>query len=81
MTATEQLDVDFTEVATGFAVAEGPLAPPDGSVVLVETLGGRITRIGPDGSRSVVAEPGGGPNRLAFGPHGRVYTCNNGGLT
>lgn len=73
--------VRFEVLAAGFAGAEGPLALPDGGVLLVETLAGRVAEVRPDGSRRTVAEPGGGPNGLAFGPDGRVYVCNNGGLT
>jgi gluconolactonase len=52
----------------------------DGSVLVVETAAGRITRVGPDGSTDLVAEPGGGPNGLAIGPDGKLYCCNNGGF-
>ncbi|NOT53074.1 MAG: SMP-30/gluconolactonase/LRE family protein, partial [Deltaproteobacteria bacterium] len=34
----------------------------------------------PNGATEVVAETGGGPNGAAFGPDGKVYICNNGGL-
>ncbi|MBY8825835.1 SMP-30/gluconolactonase/LRE family protein [Sphingomonas colocasiae] len=67
-------------VADGLRFPEGPVALPDGSVVLVEIAAGRITRIMPDGGRRVVAEPGGGPNGLAMGPDGKLYCCNNGGF-
>src|ERR1700678_1117227 len=79
--AAETSEVELTEVATDLQSPEGPLALPDGSVLLVETLGGLITKVSPDGSRVTVAAPGGGPNGLAFGPDGKVYVCNNGGLT
>lgn len=52
---------------------------PDGSVILVEMFGPRITRIRPDGSKETVAEIVGGPNGLAVGPDGALYLCNNGG--
>ena len=73
--------VEFAEVTSGLMAPEGPMALPNGSVLLVETLGGRVTRVEQDGTSVVVASPGGGPNGLAFGPDGRVYVCNNGGLT
>jgi gluconolactonase len=74
MTATA-----FTELAAGLQFPEGPVAMPDGSVVVVEILGERVIRVGPDGSVDVVAEVPGGPNGLAVGPEGALYVCNNGG--
>ena len=70
---------EFTEVAAGLKFPEGPIARPDGSIVLVEMFGKRITRIAPDGSTSTVAEVPGGPNGIAYGPDGALYICNNGG--
>lgn len=71
---------DFELVADGLRFPEGPVWMPDGSVVLVEIERGRITRVGSDGSKETVAEPGGGPNGLALGPEGKLYCCNNGGF-
>lgn len=59
---------------------EGPVVLPDGSVLVVEIAAKRITRVSPDGSLEVIAEPGGGPNGLAMGPDGLCYICNNGGF-
>jgi gluconolactonase len=70
---------DMRELASGLEFPEGPVAMGDGSVVVVEIKAGRITRVAPDGSTSVVAEPGGGPNGAAVGPDGALYVCNNGG--
>src|SRR5690242_15278062 len=67
-------------VASGLRFPEGPVAMPDGNVILVEIAAGRITRVKPDGSTETVAEPGGGPNGLAIGPDGKLYCCNNGGF-
>ena len=53
---------------------------PDGSVVLVEIARRAITRIAPDGTKSTLASPGGGPNGLAYGPGGAFYVANNGGF-
>ena len=71
---------ELTIVSTGLRIPEGPVAMPDGSVILVEIEAGRITRVKRDGSRETVAEPGGGPNGLAIGPDGKLYCCNNGGF-
>ena len=71
---------DFSTVAEGLRFPEGPVWMPDGSIVLVEIEAGRITRVAPDGTKTVVAEPGGGPNGLAIGPDGKLYCCNNGGF-
>lgn len=67
-------------IADGLRFPEGPVAIPDGSVILTEIAAGRITRIAPDGTKTVVAETGGGPNGLAIGPDGKLYCCNNGGF-
>jgi len=68
------------DVATGLRFPEGPVAMPDGSVVLVEIRRGTLSRVTADGAVAVVAELGGGPNGAAIGPDGAVYVCNNGGF-
>ncbi len=70
---------ELTEVATDLKFPEGPIAMPDGSVVLVEMFGPSLTRILPDGSKETIAEIPGGPNGAALGPGGLFYVCNNGG--
>ena len=67
-------------ITTGLRFPEGPIAMPDGSVIVVEIEPGRITRCLPDGSKQTIATPGGGPNGLAIGPDGKLYCCNNGGF-
>ena len=67
-------------VTDGLRFPEGPVAMPDGSVVLVEIAAGCVTRVLPDGSQQVIAELGGGPNGAAIGPDGKLYVCNNGGF-
>ncbi len=67
-------------IADGLRFPEAPVAMADGSVIVTEIAAGRITRIAPDGGKTVVAEPGGGPNGLAIGPDGHLYCCNNGGF-
>jgi gluconolactonase len=51
----------------------------DGSVILTEIEGQRLTRVTPDGKKETVAETGGGPNGAAIGPDGAIYVTNNGG--
>ena len=70
---------NFVEVASELSFPEGPVALPDGSVVVVEMMKQCITRIMPDTTKQVVAEVAGGPNGLAIGPDGVLYLCNNGG--
>jgi gluconolactonase len=65
----------------GLMLPEGPIAMPDGSLLVVEVLGGRLTRVAPDGTKTTVAQLGGGPNGAAIGPDGRCYVCNNGGFS
>ena len=72
--------VDLELVTDGLDFPEGPISMPDGSVLVVEVRGGTLTRVEPDGSKSVVADLGGGPNGAAIGPDGAVYICNNGGI-
>jgi gluconolactonase len=69
---------EVRELASGLEFPEGPVVHPDGSVTVVEIKGGRITRVAPDGTKDVVAEPGGGPNGAQLGPDGKLYVCNNG---
>ena len=72
---------DVRLVADGLRFPEGPVAMPDGSVLVVEVMGGALTQVAADGKATVVAEVGGGPNGTAIGPDGAAYLCNNGGLT
>ncbi len=69
----------LTEVASGLHFPEGPIAMPDGSVIVVEMLAPRLTRVLPDGTKETIADIPGGPNGAAIGPDGALYLCNNGG--
>jgi gluconolactonase len=71
--------MDIELVAEGLLFPEGPIAMADGSVILTEIQGQRLSRITPDGKRETVAETGGGPNGAAIGPDGAIYVTNNGG--
>jgi gluconolactonase len=83
---TRPRDVDYKgamhiqEIASGLRFPEGPVWMPDGSIVLVEIEAGRVTRVSPDGAKTTIATPGGGPNGAAIGPDGALYVCNNGGF-
>ena len=74
-TAAEGLEI----LAEGLQFPEGPVALADGSVLVVEIRAGRVRRVAPDGTLTLVAECGGGPNGAAIGPDGALYVCNNGG--
>lgn len=74
------MQLEVREVTAGLRFPEGPVALRDGSVVLVEIARQTITRVGPDGSTTVVTQCPGGPNGLAVGPDGALYVCNNGGF-
>ena len=71
---------DLKEVTTGLRFPEGPVAMPDGSVLVVEIEAARLTRVAPDGRKTTVSQHTGGPNGAAVGPDGKVYICNNGGF-
>jgi gluconolactonase len=68
------------EITSGLKFPEGPIAMPDGSVILVEIARETLTRVMPDGKQHVIAKLGGGPNGAAMGPNGKIYVCNNGGF-
>lgn len=71
---------NLREIASGLRFPEGPVALPDGSVLLVEIERGTLVRVSSKGEVTVVARLGGGPNGAAIGPDGRCYVCNNGGF-
>jgi len=69
----------MTTIVEGLSFPEGPIAYADGTVILVEMFGPRLTRVHPDGRTETIAEIPGGPNGAAVGPDGAIYLCNNGG--
>ncbi len=77
---TPQFTPKFTQIASGLRFPEGPVAMPDGSVILVEIERRTLSRVTPDGKIHVIAQLGGGPNGAAMGPGDKIYVTNNGGL-
>src|SRR5579862_3991191 len=70
---------DIRIIASGLGFPEGPVWMADGSVILGEISGKKVTRVAPDGKKSEFGKAGGGPNGVATGPDGALYVCNNGG--
>src|SRR5262249_23308421 len=70
----------FKQIASGLRFPEGPVAMPDGSIILVEIERRTLSRVSPGGKVHVIATLGGGPNGAAMGPGGKIYVTNNGGL-
>ena len=57
-------------IATGLRFPEGPIWLPNGDVLVVEIERGTLTRVSPDGNKTVVGDCKGGPNGAAMGPDG-----------
>src|SRR5260370_15570633 len=70
---------DIKILASDLGFPEGPVWMADGSVILGEISGRKVTRVAPDGSKAEIGKAGGGPNGVATGPDGPLYVCNNGG--
>src|SRR5690349_136341 len=79
--ATLQRQLQGEIVTTELKFPEGPVAMPDGSVLIVEIAAGNLVRVLPNGEKQVVAQLGAGPNGAAMGPDGHCYICNNGGFS
>lgn len=76
--------MDVEVLTEGLEFPEGPVVMADGSVIVVEIAGPRLTRVLPDGNHQVIAtwdhRESAGPNGAAIGPDGAMYVCNNGGF-
>ena len=70
---------DIKILASDLGFPEGPVWMADGSVILGEISGKKVTRVARDGSKTEIGKAGGGPNGVATGPDGALYVCNNGG--
>src|SRR5262249_30889915 len=60
--AMPKITPTVTQIASGLRFPEGPVAMPDGSVILVEIARQTLSRVTPDGKINVIAALGGGPN-------------------
>lgn len=69
-----------TVYCEGLLLPEGPAFDLDGNLYVTEIRGGQVSRISPDGERTVFARTGGGPTGSAFGFDRYLYVCNNGGM-
>jgi gluconolactonase len=71
--------LEFEVLASDLGFTEGPVITDDGAVLAVDIDGGRIVRIA-DGTVSVAATPGGGPNGMALETSKTALVANNGGF-
>ena len=65
--------MECTEIVSGLRFPEGPIAMPDGSIIVVEIERGTLSRVTAKGTIEVIADLGGGPNGAAMGPDGYHY--------
>ncbi|MET0663889.1 MAG: SMP-30/gluconolactonase/LRE family protein [Ilumatobacteraceae bacterium] len=79
MTTRFHEPLDFDVLADGLGFPEGPVIDADGSVLVVDIDSGRVLRVH-DGTTTVVASPGGGPNGMAAESATTVLVANNGGF-
>ncbi len=81
MKANQTMQLKGRVLVSGLGFPEGPIAMPDGSMLLVEMSTARLSRVSPAGDVTVIAQLGGTPNGAAIGPDGQCYVCNNGGFS
>ena len=76
-----KLDTSKIEIISStLEYPEGPIHCSDGSIILVEIKGEKLTKVSPDGTTTTLAQLPGGPNGAAVGPDGCIYICNDGGF-
>jgi gluconolactonase len=74
--APEQITIDPRQVTTlagDLRGTEGPSALPDGSVAVLETMGGTVVQVNADGTRKVLTAPGSGVAGSAVGRDNALY--------
>ena len=74
------MEMTASIITDGLEFPEGPLELPGGDILVTEIRAGRLTRVRPDGAKSLYAVTGGGPNGAALGPDGNVFVTQNGGF-
>src|SRR4051812_39648464 len=79
MTRPVVLSIPAEVIASNLMFPEGPVVGPDGRLFVVEVARGTLTEIHADGSHTIAAELGGGPNGAALAADGSVLVANNGG--
>jgi len=76
-----KLDTSKIEIISStLEYPEGPIYCSDGSIILVEIKGEKLTKVSPNGETTTLAQLPGGPNGAAAGPDGCIYVCNDGGF-
>jgi len=76
--APEQITIDPSQLktlATGLRGTEGPSALPDGSVAVLEPMGGTVLRVNSDGTRNVLTTTGTGVAGTAMGRDNALYVA------
>ena len=71
-------EADVTVITDGLEFPEGPVWMDDGSVLVAELMGKRVTRVAPDGTRTVLATGLSFATSLRMGPDGALYVSNFG---
>ena len=66
-------------LAAGVGFTEGPVLTRAGDIVVVAVDRGQLHHIGWDGSVSLIAAVGGGPNSATEGADGMIYVAQSGG--
>jgi gluconolactonase len=79
MKTTDHEPLEFEELGSSLGFTEGPVITDDGSVLVVDIDAGRVLRLS-NGTVTVVATPGGGPNGMAPETASSVLIANNGGF-
>ena len=63
-------------LVSGLRMPEGPAFDKAGNLYVTEMGNGQISKITPDGARTVLATPGGSPNGARIGPDGALWITN-----